>query len=137
MGQEPEALGPAGGLPIEGPLHTDASVLGDGRGDGLVKTSVQRPEVRGTDRRVSFHGQLGHSLTDIAVIVHDLGYRHSLNQKVVSVQKRASSDLGARPVFVAQRLGQLIQEQGYPVIDLAFGGGCRELSASQPWLCTV
>ena len=101
MGQEPEALCPAGGFSIEGPLHTDASVLGDGRGDGLVKTSIQRSEVPGADGRVSFHGQLGHGLTDIAVVVHDLGYRHSLNQKVISVQKRASSDLGGRTVFVA------------------------------------
>jgi hypothetical protein len=72
MSEEPEPLAPARSLSIEGGLISCAAVLGDGTRDGIVKTSIQRAKVIRADGRVHFHRQLGDSLTDVAIIVHDL-----------------------------------------------------------------
>ena len=45
---------------------------GDGVSDGVVKASVQRAKVIGADRRGQFDSQIGHGLTDVAIVVHDL-----------------------------------------------------------------
>ena len=122
MGQESEALVPAHALSIERELILPAPVLGDGARDGVVKASVQRAEIIRADRRAQFYRQLGDRLTHVAVLMHDLRDGESLKPQGLSVLDRASSNSGVRFQPVAQRVHQLVQEQGHPVIDLGVNG---------------
>jgi hypothetical protein len=101
MGEEPEALAPAGRFPVDARLISLAPVLGHRARDGIVQASVQRPKVVGADRCVQFHRQLGYGLTHIAIIVYDLRHGESLKQEVMSMLDRAPADLGTRKLAEA------------------------------------
>ncbi len=45
--------------------------LADGRGDGVVQTTVEGPELVDIDRRGAFEGQVRNGLAEIAEIVHN------------------------------------------------------------------
>ncbi len=106
---------------VEARLLAFARVRRDGARDRLVQTSIQRAEVIRAERRVRFYRQLGNGLTDVAIIVNDLRHGEPLKEKVVSVLAGAPVDLQTTRVSRAQRVTQLIQEQGDPMVDLRLG----------------
>ena len=73
-------------------------------------------------------------LADVAVVMHDLRYGESLKQKVMPVQDGAPGDLRVRQA-AAEGTDELIEEQGYAVIDLRVCGG--GLSEWRPSPCTA
>jgi hypothetical protein len=95
MSEEARALVPSRGL-IANRLISLTSVLGNRASDRVVKASVQRAKVVGTDGCVQFDGQLRDGLTDIAIVVHDLRHGEPLKQEVMAMLDRAPADLGAR-----------------------------------------
>src|SRR5690242_43746 len=69
----PEPFAGPCGLSIQGGLISSASVLGDGTGDRVIQASVERPKVLGADRRLQLNSEFGDGLTDVTVVVHNLG----------------------------------------------------------------
>ena len=57
--------------------------------------------------------------------MHDLRDGEPLKQEVAPVQTRAPANLAGFRRSVAQLLDQLIQEQGYSLIDLRFRNRCE------------
>ena len=78
---------------VQARLLAFALVHRDRARDRLVKASVERAEIFRADRRVRFHRQIGHRLTDVAIIVNDLRDREPLQEQVVSVLAGAPVDL--------------------------------------------
>src|SRR5204863_8214179 len=66
-----------------------ARVLGDGLGDRVVETAVERTELLGAERRVAFDRELGDRLTDIAVVVNYLRDGEPAAQQVPPVLDRS------------------------------------------------
>ncbi len=122
MSQEPQPLTSARVFAIESGLVGDASVFGDRVGDGVVQAAVQRTKVLGADWRVHFDRQLGDSLADVTIVVHDLRHGKPLKEQVMPVPDCALPHLWIRRQAEAQRIHQLGEEHGYPVIDLRLGG---------------
>jgi hypothetical protein len=120
MSQEPEVLALVRGLVVAGAVPF-ARVFGDGLRDRVVEALVQGAKIIGADRGVHFECQVGHRLTDVAVIAHDLRHGEPPKKKIVPVKNRGSGNLRARPQPEAQCLGQLVQEQRHSVIDLGLG----------------
>ena len=89
--------------------------------DGVVEAAVQQAEVFDADRRLNLPGQLGDRLADVAIVVDNLRNGESLEPEVVTVEEGAPADLRTGGESQAQRLGELIQEQGHPVIDFRAG----------------
>ena len=90
--EEPEALVFAR-LFIDVGLLSLAPVLRHRGRNGVVKASVQRAKVAGTDRRIYFYGQLGDRLTHVAVVVDDLRDGQPLMQQIIPVLSSGPGDL--------------------------------------------
>jgi hypothetical protein len=110
--EEPEALVGARRFSIHRRLMSFARELRDRARDGLVETAVQHPKVVGADGRVQFNGQFGDRLTDVAIVVHDLGDRESLQQEVMPVLEGALPDLRSGTQAEPEGFPQLIEEDG-------------------------
>jgi hypothetical protein len=119
--EEPEALVGARRFSIHRGLMSFARELRNRARDGLVETAVQHPKVVGADGRVQFHGQFGDRLTDVAIVVHDLGDRESLQQEVMPVLEGAFSDLRSGVQAEPEGFPQLIEEDGHAMIDFRLG----------------
>jgi hypothetical protein len=102
-------------------------VLGDRVGDGVVETQVERVEFFRADGRIDFGRELGDGLTDVAVVVNDLGHRilEAEERRAVS-RGRPVERLGRRWRRRPQRLDQLVEEHGDAALDLALGGLGRQ-----------
>jgi len=95
MGQAPEALASAHALSIGCELILSTPELRDGARDGVVKASVQHAKVVRADGRAHFNRQLGDSLTNVAVAMHDLRYGEPLKQQGMPLLSGAPANLGA------------------------------------------
>ena len=60
-------------------------VLGDGLGDAIVETSVERSKFVYCDRRIALERQVRDGLAEIAVVMNDLIYRKALLQELAPV----------------------------------------------------
>jgi hypothetical protein len=101
--------------------------LGDRLRDGFVEASVERPELVGRDRGFQLHGQAGYHLAHVAVAVDDLAERETGLPQLAPVQQGASGHLrtgrARRGLLLAsERLRELVEEEGHPVLHLRFGG---------------
>jgi hypothetical protein len=90
--------------------------------DGVVEAEVQRLEVLGGDGDLLLDGRLGDGLADVAVVVDDLRDREPSREQLPAVQLGAGADGPRRERLgrglQAQRLRELGQEQGEPMLQL-------------------
>jgi hypothetical protein len=70
----------------------DARVFRHRFRDRRVETAVQGLEFVRGDRRILFDGELGHSLTNVSVVVDDLGHREPQGEQVAPVARRGGAD---------------------------------------------
>jgi hypothetical protein len=83
MSQEPCALISSGSLSIERRLILLAAELGDGTRDGVVKAPIEHAEVIRGDGRAHLHCELCDGLTDVSIVVHDLGHGEALKEQLM------------------------------------------------------
>ena len=86
------------GAPRRGDIHGGliplTSIFGDRPGNRIVEASVEQTEIRAADHGVPFRRQLGDRLADVTIVVHDLGHREPLPEKLTAVSDRAFTDSG-------------------------------------------
>jgi hypothetical protein len=119
--EEPEALVCARRFSIHRGLMSFACELRHRARDGLVETAVQHPKVICADGCVQFHRHFGDRLTDVAIVVHDLGDRESLQQEVMPVLEGAFPDLRRGAQAEPEGIPQLIEEHRHAMIDFRLG----------------
>jgi hypothetical protein len=121
--KEAQALGPA----VRERQLPKAGVLGDRLRDGLVEAPVERPELVGRDRGLEFDGQLRHGLAHVPVVMDDLGHGEAGLPQLAAVPDGALRHLAAgrklrRLLLAAQRIRELREEEGHPVLQLLCRG---------------
>lgn len=104
------------------------SVTALGARDGVVQVSVQGAKVLDADGRLQFQREIGDGLADVAVVVHYLGDRESLEMQIASVACGAGADIRSRRRVVLQRIDELIEEAGDAVLEF---GRCWRWNRAQ------
>src|SRR6185369_11014129 len=112
----------------------------DGIGDGVVEASVQRAELFDGKRRVALERQVGHCLTEVAIVMDDLVDGVSEFQQFLAMRGGGHAHLREHRSHTAgcpgdplagrslaglvcfQRLGELVQEHRNAIAELARRG---------------
>ena len=73
------------GLPV---CHSKIALVaefGDGIGNGIVQTAVERPKLVYEKRRIALIGEISYGLAQVAIVVDDLVNREPELQQLASV----------------------------------------------------
>ena len=87
-------------------------------GDGVVEASIEGAKVVGADGGMQLSRELGHRLADIAIVVHHLPDRQSLQEQITPVLARARQDVPRVGAGMLELSDDLVEEHRHAVIDL-------------------
>jgi hypothetical protein len=105
--KDAQALVPCTGVAVGNDRIALIAKLGDGVGDRVVETAVERPKFLDCDRRIDLDRQIRYRLAKIAIVVNDLLDGKSVLQQIATMPPRRFADFGQNRPLAAGRSGNL------------------------------
>ena len=107
------------GLPVRRCKIALVAEFGDGIGNGIVQTAVERPKLVYEKRRIALIGEISYGLAQVAIIVHNLVDAVAEGQQLAIVlgggrppiRRRSCSVEGAGKDGTRQWFGRLIKAE--------------------------